>query len=270
MSNFGIRNRIVDQAIITYEVPKNVRECLYQVMMQDLEGKGLDPFTKTDPSKLERILCRLNGIFLKTDEITNKRDVLKQIHLFLLNCDYYKVYELIEDYLSLLDSDLRKTRVRDINTALSHGNMGFRSCEAGQFVRLTSEEEIKELDKAASTKFDKVNACFKKALKKYSFESDWQGCISESFNALETLLSILIGTKGSFGDLLNKLKSKGVFLHEALAQSLKKLYGYASDVARHGSKDEYQPSDAEARFVLITNSALCNFMVAIFEGCIGL
>ena len=86
--------------------------------------------------------------------------------------------------------------------------------------------------------------------------------------ALETLLSILLNKRASFGKLLDEAGKRGVVLHETLKKSLDCLYGYASQVARHGSKDEYNANDAEARFVLITSSALCNLMIASFEGAI--
>ena len=268
MSDFGIRNHIIDETIILNDLPMEIRECLFQTMWQDFNAKGLNLLTETSSSSIELKLCRMNGVSLTPDELTKQKAVLNKIHLFLRNSEYYKVFEFCEDYLTILGEDIRKVRVKEFNAILTHGNIGFRATASGNFLKCTDEEAVEEINRSVTTKYEKVNAHFRNALKKYSFSADWQGCITESFNGLETLLSILLNKRASFGKLLDEARKRGVVLHETLKKSLDCLYGYASQVARHGSKDEYNPNDAEARFVLITLSALCNLMIASFEGAI--
>lgn len=71
-------------------------------------------------------------------------------------------------------------------------------------------------------------------------------------------------TGKSLGEALKALGDMGGHVHAAMGKGLSNFYGWTSDAAgiRHYLKDEVAaPGPDESRFMLVTVSALVNFLV---------
>jgi DNA-binding transcriptional regulator WhiA len=85
--------------------------------------------------------------------------------------------------------------------------------------------------------------------------------ISESINAIESICKIISkNDKATLGEALKDIK-----IHPALKESLKKLYGFASDEGgiRHANKKKSNPiSEHEAKLILVTSHSIINYLIA--------
>jgi hypothetical protein len=90
--------------------------------------------------------------------------------------------------------------------------------------------------------------------------------IKESISAIEALVAIVIGRRGTLGDLLKSIDDKlpDEALHPALKSALSKLYGYTSDAGgiRHALADDREPDIEDAQFMLAICSAFVSMIVA--------
>jgi hypothetical protein len=93
---------------------------------------------------------------------------------------------------------------------------------------------------------------------------DYRNSIKESISAIESLAKQLTGEAGGgLEKALSKLDS-AVNFHGAFKAGLLSLYGYTSDEdgIRHAILEERDVGFDEAKFMLVTCSALVNFMIS--------
>ena len=90
--------------------------------------------------------------------------------------------------------------------------------------------------------------------------------IKESISAIEALVAVVLGRRGTLGDLLKSMDDKlpNEALHPALKAALSKLYGYTSDAGgiRHALSDDREPDIEDAQFMLAICSAFVTLIVA--------
>lgn len=186
--------------------------------------------------------------------------------LFLEKLKWYEVYDFIDFFANEYpdeDEQNKETILDSINIVLKEEKVPYRIVN-GAVRPLTSEEEIKEIEKALniSDKYAPIREHLSKALNLLSDrkEPDYANSIKESISSLESLVQITLGVKGTLADLL-----KGLNIHPALKQGFSNLYGWTSDDGgiRHGKTSEtLEPKIEEARYMLITASAFINYVIA--------
>jgi len=191
------------------------------------------------------------------------RDKIKELFFQL---SWYEVYDFIEFFAQFAweswQKDLKRQVLQEINIVLRQERAPYRIIN-DIVTPLTSEEEIKEIEKALSVsdKFKPVRDHLEKALRLMSDrkDPDYENSIKESISALESLVQILRGKRGTLGKLIDELN-----IHPALKEGFRKLYGWASDEEgiRHGKFGEpFDLGFAEARYTLITISAFVNYLI---------
>jgi hypothetical protein len=180
-----------------------------------------------------------------------------------------KVYQFIE-FVGNLTNDLRDEADafrRACNLVLE------RECSAYRFVGttiapITSEAEIKTIEEAASMNTNPlrlVSTHIDTALKHLSDkkEPDYRNSMKESISAVEALCKFIArNEKATLGHALTAVTAR-VKLHPKLQAALKSLYDYTSDDygIRHALKDDAEPEAEDARFLLVTYSAVVNYLV---------
>lgn len=179
------------------------------------------------------------------------------------NFEYY--YSSIEPY----DYESKKDYmflVRELNSILAEERSGYRMVD-GQFVPITDENELEEIQKAMHSQFDAVDQHIKKALTLYSDRDhpDYENSIKESISAVESMCCIITGMSGAnatLGATLKKLEENGVKIHSAMNSAFSKLYGYTSDQdgIRHGGIDFENAPEEDARYMLVSCSAFVNYL----------
>jgi len=172
---------------------------------------------------------------------------------------WYEIFDLIEETIKVADKGLKDR----FNQVLKEERSAYRIVN-NQVVEMTSEEEISEIEKvfSQSERLNPVKQHLDKALRNFSNKEkpDYENSIKESISALESLAKIITNNKGTLNNLIKNLE-----IHQALKDSIIKLYAWTSDDGgiRHGSGAKDSKSDEEeARFILVTSSALINYIIA--------
>lgn len=181
------------------------------------------------------------------------------------NFRWFEVYDLVEFlYKKFLDEGKKRNYTEEVNRILLEEKAPYRFV-SNLITPITDKEEIEELVKALNFPQDKYKPAKEHLEKSLSLLSDrenpdYANSIKESISALESLVQILLGEKGTLGDLIKKLN-----VHSALKQGFSNIYGWTSDEGgiRHGKTGEpLEPGLAEARYMLITSSAFINYLIA--------
>jgi hypothetical protein len=138
----------------------------------------------------------------------------------------------------------------------------------GILTRVTSEEEIAEVEDALATPLSTVNYHIKTALELISNRKnpDYRNSIKESISAVESICKLIAKKdKATLNSALDSIKGK-TDLHPALTKAFSNLYGYTSDSdgIRHALKLDDDPnlSFEDAKFFLVACSAFINFLIA--------
>lgn len=186
---------------------------------------------------------------------------------------WYHSYDIIEHALDYYkknnynyDDSVYLCYVQELNDTLQEEKSGYRMID-GQFVPITDENELKEIQDAMHSEFDSVDQHIKKALTLYSDRDkpDYENSIKESISAVEAMCCIITGMKGknaTLGEALKKLEENGVHIHGAMKSGFSSLYGYASDEngIRHGGIDFVNAPEEDARYMLVSCSAFVNYL----------
>lgn len=139
---------------------------------------------------------------------------------------------------------------------------------AGVIVEITDEEEIREVEASLNIpdQFSHVKIHLKRALTDLADRENpaYRNSIKESISAIEAICKKIMGNdSGTLGKVLAHLKKKHG-LHPTLKEAFSKLYGYTSEAGgiRHALTDNsIEPTQEEARFMLITCSAFVNYLI---------
>lgn len=193
----------------------------------------------------------------------NCPEVQKVIRSWYFKSVWYELFDFIEALPSFAEYLHFQKRCND---TLSREQSAYRLLN-GQFVRITSEEEIQEIEEAISNtdNWTSINIHLTTALNFLADKKnpDYRNSIKESISAVEALCGIIIGgTKATLGQALAEIEKK-YSLHEALKKSFTSLYGYTSDASgiRHSLIENGTDVDfEEAKFMLVTCSAFINFL----------
>ena len=255
-----------------------IQDIQYDSMSENLRNRIWNTFYSYDIQSggiaSKRITDAINGKRTIEEEIADRLGFIlnasiedraqNKIKDYIMNSEWYKVYDFIEIHLQCLDEENRVTRSEQYNSVLEHEKAGYRVIN-NEVSKITDKEEIAEIERAISSQFDSVNRHISKALSLYSDKEnpDYENSIKESISAVEAMCCHITGEeKASLGKTLKKLTDNGITIHSAMEEAFKKLYGYASDEGgiRHGSIDFVKAPEEDARYMLITCSAFINYL----------
>lgn len=185
---------------------------------------------------------------------------------------WYEVYNLLEVFLCNLDVYSERYKNEDLERILNHflerENSGYRLTSL-KFLPITNQYEIDSLNETIgltnNSELRNINSHFEKAVILLSKkpQADYHNSIKESITAVEGICKLITKVEsGGIKDALRILSSK-IEIPTALQEGLAKLYGYTSgkDGIRHPLLSKRTIGYAEAKFMLVTCSAFCNFII---------
>ena len=155
---------------------------------------------------------------------------------------------------------------KNINREFARLNYAYRIVDHF-IVEITSEEEIKAVEKAIDTSDDNVRTHLTNALELMSQRPKgiYKDSIKESISAVENWCRKYTG-ESTLGKALNKLKGRNDVIHPKLRTALEQLYTYTNQEdtgIRHAlmvEDGDYTPSMDEAVFMIVTCSAFINYL----------
>lgn len=191
--------------------------------------------------------------------------------------EWYRKYDFLEWTIKFLSTKGEQSYLlrRANREVLELNHSGYRFIK-GFLVPISSEVEIKNLSKSANSGLDDDHIA--KALTELNKRKnrDTMHIAVESMNAVESALKTYLLTKmpdakgvnnSTTGKLLQKLEESHLLTtHSAYMTSMSKLYGYLSQVGRHGQASDNDSktkmSLAEATYILEVCSAFVNYLKA--------
>lgn len=172
---------------------------------------------------------------------------------------WYRVYDLIEE----LDGRFPDFTPH-INSVLEKAKAAYRVVD-GKVAPISDTTELSEIEIAIGSDHEAVRYHLRQALEHLADREnpDYANSIKESVTAVESKAVVMTG-KGTLGAALDELKKKGPYVHPALLEGWKKIYGWASDEdgLRHGGETAPDIDQDLARYMLVTCSAFVNLLTA--------
>lgn len=186
------------------------------------------------------------------------------------NAPYNEILDLLEyicNWLFAKTNSCSEHFQRNFNTLFQQEYVGYRFISK-RIVPITDELEISEIEQACKTPFDGARAQLQKALGFLSDREnpDYKNCVKESISAVEATCRIIAEKdSATLGEALKLLAKHGLKLHPCLNSGIDKLYSYACDQGgvRHAEHEaESIVTFEEAKFMMVTCSAIVNYLVA--------
>ena len=161
------------------------------------------------------------------------------------------------------------TIIGEFNKVLEDERTGYHIID-GIVTPITNSAEIDTIEKALTNSPDHVTQSVKKALKLFSDREtpDYNNAIKEMITAVEALCCTIVeGGDDTLGKAINKFADYGIVLHDNLTVAIKNLYKYTcnEDGKRHGGTTFIESDVEDARFMLVTCSAIINLLMVKWE-----
>lgn len=197
------------------------------------------------------------------------------ITLYIENKGYqwYRKFDIIEESLSYLKKFDENNRNQiscfgylknDLNSEFERLNVGHRIVDE-YITDIISDEEITAVELAVEKSDDQVKEHLQNAIMLYSQrpDADYRNSIKESISAVEAYCRKKTG-ENTLGKALKKMEDSGMPIHPRLKSAFEQLYAYTNDGntgIRHALIEaENVPSNAEALFMIVSCSALINYL----------
>lgn len=189
------------------------------------------------------------------------KKVLRQLREYFFGCEWHEVYDFVE----FVANNYRRYGFKDSFISACNGllekEMSAYRFVSGLLSRITEKEEIQEIDRALEASSGPVATHLRRSLELLSDRNspDYRNSIKEAISAVESVVSIVLGEKGTLGQLLKRLESE-MALHAALKSAFSNLYGYTSDEGgiRHALMENETNDFHDAKFMLVVCSAFIN------------
>lgn len=198
-----------------------------------------------------------------------KNQNAEKLHKHVVQCEgmWYRIYDFIEKYLRVTDSEKTQRLTIEFNRILEEEVAPYRILN-GLVVPIIGKSELNSISETIDLEYESVSKHMTKALELYSDRKkpDYENSVKESISSVESMCSIITGLSGgaaTLGNTLKKLKENGVNIHPALENAFKQLYGYTSDSGgiRHGSIEFVNVASEDAKYMLPNISALMNTLM---------
>ena len=211
------------------------------------------------------------SVFLHSSDIIRWDREYDRIDNVIAQAHYNEVLDVIEYcyyWVTHRSDPLIKTMWQNaFNMLFRQEYVGYRFV-SDQIVPITDELEIREIEQACKTPFDGARTQLQKALGFLSDREnpDYKNCVKESISAVEATCRIIAEKdSATLGEALKLLAKHGLKLHPCLNSGIDKLYSYACDQGgvRHAEHEaESIVTFEEAKFMMVTCSAIVNYLVA--------
>ncbi len=203
-----------------------------------------------------------------TDDLPyDKYESLKVLKEEFFGAKWWRKYDFIEIAAEIFPhGDGRKWFMQLCNRALESEKSAYRFV-GNRLARLTSENEIAEVQAALDAPLPMVSTHIKRALELFSDRKspDYRNSIKESISAVEAACKILAKQQNTTLDqALDELARQGIGLHPALRKGFSNLYGYTStaDGIRHALMEQETLDHEDAKYMLVSCSASINYVIA--------
>ncbi len=192
----------------------------------------------------------------------------------LMNCDWFKVYDVIEDIFDGLvfyetelggdpeDRERAYPLQNDINEYFKYAGIGWQMVDGKVVAR--GDDDFESTVRTADTELadaGRITAAerIKRAIRYLSArpQPDLSGAISHATGAMECVLDDITGEHMTLGKFLNRYPH---LFSPTMKKALEGLWGFSSDEgARHG-REGVEPSREDAEFIVAIAAAVTTYL----------
>jgi hypothetical protein len=256
---YGLGDHSGDK-LVRDDTPQSVRCGLLQITGDDL---------RITPTRLRSIVCGVLRCWPDPSNWSEYPNIQNEVAGLVQGCEWYRVYDIIEAIYSHLNTPRMNKVAKNAATfedrinALFHeeaigwklvdGMIQTRGDEAFEHVVSAAEEGVLESEmKVAAGELHEAILDLSRRPK-----PDLSGAVHHAMAALESAVRSISGEpKPTLGDLLKK--QSGMF-PKPVDSAVHKLWGYASEQARHG-RESRELAQEEARLVVGICAVLCSYL----------
>lgn len=219
------------------------------------------------PKPLRKVVCRMLRKSPDPNNWTESPNIDTEIHELLSECEWFYVYDLIEELHEILSGKNKNQFTEDLNQffrangigwQLNEGRIEYRGNDDFEALRAKAIEVLDEADKGTS-KHE-----IKEAINDLSQKPapDITGSIQHSLAALECVVREVTGDpKSTLGKLINDYHE---IFPKPIDVVISKLWGYTSNMGRHieeGNPPDYDEAELAvgASSIIITYLSKKNF-----------
>jgi len=218
------------------------------------------------PSTLRGIVCCVLRARPDPSNWSEYPNIWGEVEDLVYSCDWYKVYDIIEAIGDTLDAHpppLHALFETKINECLAELGIGWQLKKATVQARgdRAYEEQLTQAQKAlAEAKLPTAASELAEALRDISRrpEPDLSGAVQHAMAALEAVARAATGDpRGTLGEII---KRNPKLLPRPLDDATAKIWGYASEQARHGREDR-QLTRAESELAVGLAAAVSGYIL---------
>jgi hypothetical protein len=248
-------NRVPMDHFVYEDAPEQLREYIKKVVYGNMQRS---------PSFLRSIICSTLLIRENRSNWSEYPNIDDEVNDHLYEIEWHQVYDIIENIVSAFKTRKEKEEYESlmnggfcrlgIGWQLKDGIIQTRSDEAFEKTVSMAQAKLKESDFAIAHKE------LKEAILDLSRrpEPDLRGTVQHSVGALESVARQITGLpQKTLGDIL---KVHPELLPKPLDDSISKMWGYASEYARHVREDR-DIKRKEAQFILGITSTIITYLI---------
>ena len=181
---------------------------------------------------------------------------------YFFSAKWFEVYDFIEHIADLPFREDNCKNLRDFCNVILEREVSAYRFVGKQIIQITNENEISEIEEALTVQFQGAQLHFTKAVSFLADRQspDYRNSIKESISGVENICREITG-ESTLDKALKKLPGK-VHINNQLKAGLEKLYHYTNDKdgIRHAIMNDAEVDFEEAKFMLVTCSAFCNYV----------
>lgn len=210
------------------------------------------------PTMIRSVMCKVLLVRPDPDNWTDYPNVYTEINWLIDGCAWYKVYDIAEALYEAhprlreqFSNDLNQFfREKGIGWELRDGRIEFR----GQGFSQSTQQAVNVLKQSnRPTAANEIDEAIRAISRRP--EPDATGAAYHAMAALEATSRDISGQhNATLGKLIREID-----LPKPLDTAIEKMWGYASDNARH-VREGKTVNDAEAELIVSISSALCTFL----------
>lgn len=215
------------------------------------------------PTAMRRIICSTLLVRPEPGNWSDYPNVWDEVNALIENCPWYKVYDIIEKFhAAIAQSDPERAtafqdrlnqflRENGIGWQMTEGQVVYRGSEAFTGMTREAAKALTETGRSAAAR--EIHEALADISRRPS--PDVTGAIQHSIAALECTARDVTGEpKLTLGRLTSRLD-----LTPPLDAAVEKLWGYASEQARH-IREGQKVSSEEAELVVSVACSVCTFL----------
>lgn len=193
-------------------------------------------------------------------------DVLKTT---FMDSYWYDAFDIVEFFVTKEPVKISiEEFVNGCNSILQREFSAYRFV-GNKLTRITSKEEIQEVEEAIQSGIDSVKEHLTTSLTMLSDKKspDYRNSIKESISSVESICKMISGnSSATMTQALTEIEKTGkIELHVDMKDAFQKLYWYTSDAdgIRHSLMDgKITPDFDDAKFMLVSCSAIVNYLIS--------